>query len=76
MNLEMFIRTSGITNNARERALLLYQAGSRIRDIFAQLPDAGEANDFDTAKDKLIQHFQPQKNVKPFVKPFSKRMKL
>ena len=56
MDFEMFIRAFGTTNNACKRALLLYQSGSRIRDIFAQLPDTGEANDFDTAKDKLTQH--------------------
>jgi len=59
MDFEMFIAASGITNNARKRALLLYQAGSRIRDIFAQLPDTGEANDFDTAKDKLMCWIRP-----------------
>ena len=63
MDFEVFIAASGITN-ARKNAFLLYQAGSRIRDIFAQLSDTGEANDFDTAKDKLTQHFQPQKNVR------------
>ena len=72
MDFEMFIAASGITNNARKRALLLYQAGSRIRDIFAQLPDTGEANDFDTAKDRLTQHFQPQKNVRYDVYVFRK----
>ena len=60
----MFIAASGITYNTRKCALLLYQADSRIRDIFAQLPDTGEANDFNTAKDRLTPHFQPQKNVR------------
>ena len=68
----MVIAASDITNNARKRALLLYQAGSRICDIFAQLPDTGEANDFDTAKDRLTQHFQPQKNVRYDVYVFLK----
>ena len=48
----MFIAASGITDNARKHALILYEAGSRIHDIFAHLPDTGEANDFDTAMDK------------------------
>ena len=61
MDFEMFIAASRITNNARKRTLLLYQAGSRIRDIFAQLVDAVEANDFHKAKDKLAQHFQLEK---------------
>ena len=67
-------------NNTRKRALLLYQAGSRVRDIFAQLYDTGEANDFEAAKEKLAQHFKPQTNVRNdlyvFRKAFSKKMKL
>ena len=46
----------------RQRALLLYQAGSRIREIFKQLPDNGDDDDFDTAKMKLMQFSEPQKN--------------
>ena len=72
MDFDMFLAASGITSNARKRALLLYQAGSRVRDIFAQLPDTGEANDFETAKEKLTQHFQPQKNVRYDVYVFRK----
>ena len=76
----MFIAASVITNNAIERALLLYQDGSRIGDVFAQLSDTGEANHFNTAKDKLTQHFQRQRNVRydvyGFRKALSKRMKL
>ena len=72
IDFKMFIAASGITNNARKCALLLHQAGSRIRDIFAQLSDTGKANDFDTAKDKLTQHFQPQKNVRYDVYVFHK----
>ena len=72
MDFEMFIAASCSTNTARKSALLLYQAGSRIRDIFAQLPHTGEANDFDTAKDRPTQHFQPQKNVRCDVYVFRK----
>ena len=63
IDFEMFIAASCISNNAHKLALLLYQTGSRIRNIFAQLPDTGEATDFHTAKDRLTQHFQPQNNV-------------
>ena len=72
MDFEMFLTASGITSNAHKRALLLYQAGSRVRDIFAQLPDTGEANDFEIAKEKLTQHFQLQKNVRYDVYVFRK----
>ena len=57
-----FLVASGITESKRQRALLLYQAGPRIREIFKQLSDTGEDNDFDTAKAKLTQFFEPQKN--------------
>ena len=46
----------------RQRALPLHQAGSRIREIFKQLPDNGDDDDFDTAKMKLMQFSEPQKN--------------
>ena len=40
----------------------MYQAGSRVREIFKQLPDTGADEDFDTAKEKLCLYFKPQKN--------------
>ena len=61
-DFEMYILASGITNNTRKRALLLYQAGSRVREIFAQLPDTGNAAAYDTAKERLTDYFEPQKN--------------
>ncbi|XP_065058439.1 uncharacterized protein LOC135686182 [Rhopilema esculentum] len=61
-DFEMFLVASGITDNTRKRALLLYQAGPRVREIFKNLTDAGEADDFDSAKAKLTEYFEPQKN--------------
>ena len=61
-DFEMFLAVSGITDNPRKRALLLYQAGARVREIFAQLKDTGTAADFDTTKQKLTVYFEPQKN--------------
>jgi len=61
-DFEMFLVASGITDSKHKRALLLYQAGSRVREIFKQLPDTGADGDFDTAKEKLCQYFEPQKN--------------
>eukprot|EP00112_Aurelia_sp_Birch-Aquarium-sp1_P015303 Seg338.8 transcript_id=Seg338.8/GoldUCD/mRNA.D3Y31 product="hypothetical protein" protein_id=Seg338.8/GoldUCD/D3Y31 len=58
----MYILASGINNNTRKRALLLYQAGSRVREIFAQIEDTGNADAYDTAKEKLTAYFEPQKN--------------
>ena len=61
-DFEMFITASGITNATRKRTLLLYLAGSRVREIFQHLHDVGNADDYDAAKAKLTTHFEPQKN--------------
>ena len=61
-DFEMFITAAGITDDTRKRALLLYQAGSRVREIFGQLENTGENNAYDTAKAKLTEYFEPQKN--------------
>ena len=57
----MYITANGITDEKQKRALLLYQAGSRVREIFRQLPDRGEDDDYDTAVAKLNGYFGPQK---------------
>ena len=61
-DFEMFILASGITDPKRKRALLLYQAGQRVREKFRQIPDTGTADDYETAKTKLTAHFEPQQN--------------
>ena len=60
-DFEMYITANGITDKKQKRALLLYQAGSRVREIFRQLPDRGEDDDYDTAVTKLNGYFEPQK---------------
>ena len=57
-----FLLASGITDKKRQRALLLYQAGPQVREIFAQLTDVGGDSDFELAKEKLTQYSEPQKN--------------
>ena len=52
-DFEMYILASGITDPKRQRALLLYQAGSRVREIFRSLPDTGDDEAYDTAKQRL-----------------------
>ena len=47
-DFEMYLLASGITDP--KRALLLYQAGSRVREIFRSLPDTGPDEAYDTAK--------------------------
>ena len=61
-DFEMFLTASGITDKKQMRALLLYQAGTRVREIFRQLNETGTDDDYDTAKSKLKEHFQPQEN--------------
>ena len=61
-DFEMFILASGITDPKRKRALLLYQAGQRVREIFRPLQDTGTEADYDTAKTKLQEYFEPQQN--------------
>ena len=61
-DFDMYLTASGITDPTRKRALLLYQAGPRVREIFKQIPDTGTSADYDTSKDKLKAHFDPQKN--------------
>ena len=53
---------SGITDAKRQRPLLLYQAAPRVREIFAQLPETGDEDGFDLAKQTLTGYFEPQKN--------------
>ena len=61
-DFDMYLTASGITDPTRKRALLLYQAGSRVREIFRQIPDIGTDADYDIAKAKLKAYFDPQKN--------------
>ena len=53
---------SGITDAKRKRALLLYQSGSRVREIFKQIPNTGTDEDYDIATAKLQEYFEPQTN--------------
>ena len=61
-DFEMFLLASGITDEKRKRALLLYQAGQRVGEIFRQIPETGTDSDYKIAKDKLTEYFEPQKN--------------
>ena len=38
-DFEMYLTASGITDPKRKHALLLYQAGPRVREIFKQIPE-------------------------------------
>ena len=61
-DFKTYLVANDITDKKRQRALLLYQAGSRVREIFRQLPDTGEDDDIHTAIEKLNSYFEPQKH--------------
>ncbi len=61
-DFKTYLVANGITDKKRQRALLLYQAGPRVRENFRQLPDTGEDDDIDTAIEKLNSYFEPQKH--------------
>ena len=61
-DFEMFLLASGITDTKHQRALFLYTAGPRVREIFKQISNNGDDNNFKTAKEKLTEYFQPQTN--------------
>ena len=52
----------GIRDNRRKRALLLYQAGSHVREIFAQRLDKGEDEDDSSLRksERLISSSRPR----------------
>ena len=59
-DFQMYLVATGITDKKRQRTLLLYQAGARVREIFRQLSDTG--GDFEAAVAKLNEYFEPQKH--------------
>eukprot|EP00795_Rhopilema_esculentum_P011067 gene11067-19928_t len=60
--LETYLIAADVTNDARKPALLLYQAGPEVYEVFKTLPDTGKSNNYTKAKDALTKHFKPAKN--------------
>jgi hypothetical protein len=54
--------------------LLLYQAGPRLREIFKKLVDTGNNDNYEVAKAKLKEYFDPQKNRRYEVYRFRQAM--
>ena len=50
-----------ITDDKQKRAMLLYQVGTEMQEIFETFQDTGD--DYATAKAKLNEYFLPKKNV-------------
>jgi hypothetical protein len=65
-DFKMFLAASNIPNKTQQRALLLYQVGSRVRKIFRQFPVSGKEDDIGKADRGtfygVFRHFEPQKN--------------
>ena len=56
-----FLAASGVTEEARKKALLLHLVGSETQDIFDTLTPASDS--FQDALKALSDHFEPKKNV-------------
>ena len=57
-----YLIAADIKDDGRKRALLLYQAGSEVYEIFKTLEE-DEAKDFKSAVKALTKYFEPEKNV-------------
>ena len=60
--LDTFLVASGVTDRNQKRAVLLYVAGSSVREIYSTLEE-NENDDYDEIKKKLKDHFAPLKNT-------------
>ena len=59
---ETYLLAADIKTEERKRALLLYQAGPEVYNIFKTLPEIGDSKDYKKAVDALTKHFEPSKN--------------
>lgn len=59
----LIIQPDKVDNKQRRRALLLHFAGPDVQDIFATLPDTGEATDYGKAVKALNDYFIPKVNT-------------
>ena len=58
-----FIKAANISNKTQQRALLLYQAGPEVQDIFETLANTGRDDDLDAAIKSLTEYFAPAQNT-------------
>ncbi len=58
-----FLLAMDITDDTRQRAMLLHYGGEGIYRIFKGLSETGEAKDFKLAVDKLNEYFCPKRNI-------------
>ena len=57
-----YLVASNVKDTARKRALLLYQAGPEVHEIFKTLPDTGDEKNYEAAVNALTAYFEPEKN--------------
>ncbi|XP_028411669.1 uncharacterized protein K02A2.6-like [Dendronephthya gigantea] len=57
-----YLVATNVKDTARQRALLLYQAGPEVHEIFKTLPDKGDEKDYEAAVNALTAYFEPEKN--------------
>ena len=48
---DVFLVATGKTDKKKKRALLLYQADPKVREMFRQIPENENDDDFDKAAD-------------------------
>ena len=58
-----YLIAADIKDDSRKRALLLYQAGPEVYEIFKTLTEEGEEKNYKSAVDALTAYFEPEKNV-------------
>ena len=59
---QTYLLAADVKEPQRQRALLLYQAGPEVYNIFKTLPETGDEKDYKKAVDALTKHFEPDKN--------------
>ena len=59
---QTYLLAADINEPQRQRALLLYQAGPEVYNIFKTLPNTGGEQNYQKAVDALTKHFEPEKN--------------
>ena len=57
-----YLVASNIKDTGCKRALLLYQAGPEVHEIFKTLLETGDEKDYDSAVKALTTYFEPDKN--------------
>jgi hypothetical protein len=59
---------SNVKDTARKRALLLYQAGPEVHEIFKTLSDTGDEKNYEVAVNALTAYFEPFSYPEPFLR--------